>query len=165
MFNLLGQHGQHGQRGGLPPGGARGAGATDVLTNFMERMIGSSGSSSNPPLVSGASNGAPTSAKRLKRPGGTRSLADNQLHIACGSDDMETVLRMLESGADPNVRDSSDCTPLKFAASRGLVGISRLLMRYGAKLGDGDEVRLLLSILAHAANHCRNIGQRVNTVL
>lgn len=65
---------------------------------------------------------------------------DLPLHAAIEEEDADVVKSLLIAGADPNARTAADKTPLKLACSRANAAIARVLMQYGAKLGDGDEV-------------------------
>jgi hypothetical protein len=75
--------------------------------------------------------------------------------------DAERVKKLLEEGADPNIRDGDGNTPLHFAASKGCAEVARLLLEHGAdpnaqdksgetplhvaaSMGHVDVVRLLL---------------------
>src|SRR6266702_296123 len=47
--------------------------------------------------------------------------------------------RLLEHGADPNIRDRSHLTPLHRASSRGLLEVAQVLLSYGANVDEKDE--------------------------
>ena len=51
---------------------------------------------------------------------------------------IDIVRRLLEHGADPNIR-TNHATPLHQASSHGLLEAARLLLRYGAKVDEKDE--------------------------
>ena len=51
---------------------------------------------------------------------------------------VDVVRRLLEHGADPNIR-TKHTTPLHQASSGGLLEVARLLLRYGAKVDEKDE--------------------------
>ena len=52
---------------------------------------------------------------------------------------VEIARRLLEHGADPNIRLSGGSTSLHRASSRGSLDISRLLLSYGASIDEKDE--------------------------
>jgi ankyrin repeat protein len=58
-----------------------------------------------------------------------------------GSDEkvVEIVRRLLEHGADPNIRNKKHKIPLHQASSRGYLEAARLLLSYGAKVDEKDE--------------------------
>lgn len=65
--------------------------------------------------------------------------ADPQLLVdAAGSNRLEAVRLMLESGFDPNPGDSTPTTPLHQAAFHGHVEMAELLLEAGARLGARD---------------------------
>ncbi|KAN0130441.1 hypothetical protein V8E53_011704 [Lactarius tabidus] len=51
---------------------------------------------------------------------------------------VEIVRRLLEHGADPNIRKGNDSTALHKASSRGWLEAARLLLSYGAKVDEKD---------------------------
>jgi ankyrin repeat protein len=51
---------------------------------------------------------------------------------------VEIVRRLLEHGADPNIRNKKHKTPLHQASSRGFLEAARLLLSYGAKVDEED---------------------------
>ena len=51
----------------------------------------------------------------------------------------DVVRRLLEHGANPNIRDRSQSTPLHRASSKGWVEVARLLLGYGANVDERDE--------------------------
>jgi ankyrin repeat protein len=59
----------------------------------------------------------------------------------CGSEGkvVEIVRRLLEHGADPNIRNKKHKTPLHRASSLGWLEAARLLLSYGAKVDERDE--------------------------
>ena len=54
---------------------------------------------------------------------------------------VDIVQRLLDHGADPNIRVSDDrqFSPLHLASKRGLLEAARLLLSYGAKIDEKDE--------------------------
>ena len=54
---------------------------------------------------------------------------------------VEIVWRLLEYGADPNIRrdDGSDSTPLHLSSFSGSLEVTRLLLSYGARIDEEDE--------------------------
>jgi cytohesin len=56
------------------------------------------------------------------------------LHSAAGSGNPELVATLLEAGANPNLRDAEQGTPLLWAATDGNVETGRLLLRAGADI-------------------------------
>ncbi len=63
------------------------------------------------------------------------------VHAAAAACDRETMLMLLERGADPNARQQLDYTALHGAASRGDIEMAKLLLAHGAnrnaKASDG----------------------------
>ena len=55
-----------------------------------------------------------------------------------GRKGVDIMRRLLEHGADPNIR-TNRTTPLHQASSRGLLEAAQLLLRYGAKVDEKDE--------------------------
>jgi hypothetical protein len=53
--------------------------------------------------------------------------------------DAERIKKLLEEGADPNIRDRGGNTPLHFAASKGCAEVARLLLRHGADPNAQDK--------------------------
>jgi hypothetical protein len=53
--------------------------------------------------------------------------------------DAERIKKLLEEGADPNIRDGDGNTPLHFAASKGCAEVARLLLRHGADPNAQDK--------------------------
>ena len=61
---------------------------------------------------------------------------------------VDIVRRLLEHGADPNIR-TNHTTPLHQASSHGFLEVARLLLRYGAKVDEKDkEGRTPLQVVA-----------------
>ena len=58
----------------------------------------------------------------------------NMLHYYTSKCDMDMVSKLLEEGADPNVKDEKSITPLMIAASKHHWGIVKLLIHSGANL-------------------------------
>lgn len=56
------------------------------------------------------------------------------LHSAVASGYIDIAYRLLEAGADPNLRQQGDFTPLHAAAQNGQIEMIRLLLNYGADL-------------------------------
>jgi ankyrin repeat protein len=52
---------------------------------------------------------------------------------------VEIVRRLIEQGADPNIRNISHKTPLHLASSRGFLEAARLLLSYRAKVDEKDK--------------------------
>jgi ankyrin repeat protein len=52
---------------------------------------------------------------------------------------VDIVRRLLDHGADPNIRNKSHTTPLHRASSHGWLEAARLLLSFGAKVDDKDE--------------------------
>jgi hypothetical protein len=69
------------------------------------------------------------------------------LHFAINSSNEATVKRLLDRGADPNIRDEGDhAMPLHFAAEKEHLGIIRLLVEHGADpigAGDGHQLEVI----------------------
>jgi ankyrin repeat protein len=78
------------------------------------------------------------------------SLKVAPLHAACASAQIESARMLLQAGADPNVRQQQDFTPVHSAAA-GHVQLVRLLLEHGAdpnlRSADGR------SALGHALQH------------
>jgi len=53
--------------------------------------------------------------------------------------DAERIKKLLEEGADPNIRDGDGNTPLYFAASKGCAEVARLLLEHGADPNAQDK--------------------------
>ncbi|KAL0225584.1 hypothetical protein P9112_012908 [Eukaryota sp. TZLM1-RC] len=62
------------------------------------------------------------------------SEATNALHHAVKSVCYQTVRVLLEMGCNPNAKDSYGSLPLMYAVQSGCVGITILLLDYGAEL-------------------------------
>jgi ankyrin repeat protein len=82
------------------------------------------------------------------------------LHIAAYNCDFETLVDLLQSGADPNARDNAGFTPLHWCAFRGLVGtdqhlIAKALLRAGA-----DQTRVLVQEIAYCAGQLNRAIRR-----
>jgi cytohesin len=75
------------------------------------------------------------------------------LHYAAGSGNPELVATLLEAGADPNLRDAEQGTPLHWAATDGNIEISRRLLRAGADIN--ADTRRGNTALHRAAFHNR----------
>ena len=75
------------------------------------------------------------------------------VHAAIDAGTVEILEALLRGGADPNARFASDVTPLKIACTKANAAMARVLLQYGAKLGDGDEVRTFLTA-GSAIRHC-----------
>lgn len=56
------------------------------------------------------------------------------LHWCVKKNNEELVLMLLTAGADPNILDSKNDTPLHYAAQLGLIKIQRLLIKFGADI-------------------------------
>ncbi|XP_066301591.1 BRCA1-associated RING domain protein 1-like [Branchiostoma lanceolatum] len=57
---------------------------------------------------------------------------ETPLHLAAIKGDAETVLQLLQEGADPNVRDNAGWTPLHEASNHGHTRVAEVLLDYGA---------------------------------
>ena len=67
---------------------------------------------------------------------------ETPLYMALTGDESKAVLdirRLLEHGADPNICNSSNTSPLHEASSRGWLEAARLLLSYGAKVDEKDR--------------------------
>ena len=65
----------------------------------------------------------------------------------------DTVRRLLEHGADPNIHRNTHTSPLHRASSRGLLDAARLLLSYGAKVDEKDESGITPFQLAASEAH------------
>ena len=65
---------------------------------------------------------------------------------------VDIVRRLLEHGADPNIC-KNNTTPLHEASSRGLLEIAQLLLRYGAKVDETDEIGMTPLQVAASKGH------------
>jgi uncharacterized protein len=61
-----------------------------------------------------------------------------ELHYAAVDKDAAEVQRLLDEGADPNVRDSAGMTPLHFACQMGATDAARALLEAGADVDSVD---------------------------
>jgi len=106
------------------------------------------------------------------------SKADELLLEGTTKANCTTMLRALQEGADPNVRDPKGRTPLHFVAGLGLAPAAVLLVHYGAQLDvrDGEELTPMhmaagyanaqtLRVLVAAGADTTLIGQRQGTPL
>lgn len=59
---------------------------------------------------------------------------ENSLHVLAFQKDAVLLKRVLEQGADPNVRDHEDKTPLHIAAMQGTSKIVKYLLKHGAEV-------------------------------
>ena len=92
----------------------------------------------------------------------TRNGRYTPLHLA-GSEGYALVIRLLlEAGADPNARSSTDATPLHFAAGSGIVEAVRTLLDRGASV-DAREAAMGQTPLMFAAFKGR--GEAVSALL
>ncbi|CAH1238051.1 BARD1 [Branchiostoma lanceolatum] len=57
---------------------------------------------------------------------------ETPLHLAAIKGDAETVLKLLQEGADPNVRDNAGWTPLHEASNHGHTRVAEVLLDHGA---------------------------------
>jgi ankyrin repeat protein len=57
---------------------------------------------------------------------------DEELHIACRNDDLASVKRLLEEGADINAQDCNGDTPLHHCAGKGRFYLVEFLIEKGA---------------------------------
>ncbi|AKT34475.1 Ankyrin repeat [Pyrobaculum sp. WP30] len=64
------------------------------------------------------------------------------LHLAALRGSAEETERLLNSGADPNVRDVFGCTPLHYAAARNHKAAAELLLKHGADPNAKDDGRV-----------------------
>uniref|UniRef100_A0A182NHC6 ANK_REP_REGION domain-containing protein n=1 Tax=Anopheles dirus TaxID=7168 RepID=A0A182NHC6_9DIPT len=65
------------------------------------------------------------------------------LHIACSRGFRDTVRLLLESGANPNIRDKNLSTPLHLASSMDSVDVVQMLLDYGTNVLLRDSGGLL----------------------
>jgi hypothetical protein len=55
------------------------------------------------------------------------------LHAAVFSENIEVIKLVLDAGADPNIPDNEDTSPLKFSVEQGSFEMAKLLLEYGAE--------------------------------
>ena len=66
---------------------------------------------------------------------------------------VEIVRRLLEHGADPNIRRRNGSTPLHQASSHGSLEVVRLLLSYGASIDEKDERGMTPLQVASSGGH------------
>lgn len=71
------------------------------------------------------------------------------LHIACSSGDEESVLILLDGGADVTAVNNAGQSSLGMALASKFYSVVPLLIEYGARLNEKDRERLPLKLQAH----------------
>lgn len=84
------------------------------------------------------------------------------LHYAVEKNNIELVKLLLENGADPNLKNEDDCTPVIIAAQEGYDKIVSLLIRFNADLNIVDATG---STALHYAAARGSIGNKVLPLL
>ncbi|KAL7557278.1 hypothetical protein ACA910_016242 [Epithemia clementina (nom. ined.)] len=74
------------------------------------------------------------------------------LMAAIHSLDEKTIIELLEHGADANHGAPGGVTPLFMATSKGLLGVVRALVEFGASLEDGQSSVVLLHLACRVGN-------------
>lgn len=64
---------------------------------------------------------------------------ESALGSAAGLSEVEMVRLLLRRGADPNIGDEDNLTPLQSAAHHGNIAIVRMLLKAGAKVNSADS--------------------------
>lgn len=122
-------------RGGLqsaPIHLAARCGNTDIVELLIESgaAVNARDSGGNTPLILGAQNGHYGVMKSLIKAGCDINMANNEgisaLHYTCHKARGFQIL--LDAGADPDVRDTSNITPLFMAATEGFDGVVKALV-------------------------------------
>ncbi len=100
-----------------------------------------------------AENGADVNAKSAElifsgiQQGGVQGDFPNggltALHHAARDNGVETVAVLLELGADPNILDPQDISPLRVAATNENLDVAKILIEGGADLNDGSLVDIM----------------------
>ena len=152
VANLLYTHGAvvdvHGSAGNFTP---LYAASTDDQVDIMRWLL-NHGADKNArnislwtPLYFAAFMGEPTAVQVLLEYDADSNLQDIRGRTPLGraldygsEGKVDVVRRLLEHGADPNIR-TNHTTPLHHASCRGFLEVARLLLRYGAKVDEKDE--------------------------
>merc|ERR1712072_1390151 len=81
--------------------------------------------------------------------------ADGQaaLHIATSNNDIDAVCRLIEWGADLNLKDKKKRTPLRMASIGGHQKVTMLLLEIGADMNAKDEKEYTAVAHAEANDH------------
>ena len=79
------------------------------------------------------------------------------LHVACAGQDEETVLILLDAGADLTATDGRGLSPLGVALINKFYRCVPLLLEYGAKLNDMDRARLPQLLVAFVDQQCSKL--------
>lgn len=75
------------------------------------------------------------------------------LHVAAANDDVDGVCRLMEWGADVNIKDDKKRTPIHVAAASGNMKTTMLLLEVGADMNAKDDREYTAVAHAEANNH------------
>jgi len=67
-------------------------------------------------------------------------MKQSPLHKAAHKGDLDTLIRLIDDGADVNARDKYGCSPLMVASLQGHADVARYLLDHGADLHAVDHL-------------------------
>lgn len=80
------------------------------------------------------------------------------LHVACSGSNEETVLILLDAGADLTATDVNGLSPLGVALVNKFYRVVPLLLEYGARLNYCDKAKLPQLLVAYVEKQCGELG-------
>lgn len=131
-----------------------------ALALFLAYILSSAGCSYRPEvaLLAAVARNDLQEVDRLLREGfvdvnvRARYSGDSALSSAASLGEVEMVRLLLGRGANPNIGDKDNITPLQLAARHGYIAIVRMLLKAGAKVNSADS-RYGYTALASAAQN------------
>ena len=83
------------------------------------------------------------------------------LHVACAGQSEETVLVLLDAGADLTAMDGKGLSPLGVTLVNKFYRCVPLLLEYGAKLNNRDRERLPQQLVSYVDKQCGEPGSLI----